>query len=136
MVGPENTWQNIGTLPGGENMGGSDVFMMCNINMTFLGAAVFISEDFRSGYAKNLFTVRAKKSDYVISKTLDRFVCGGLMLILYLLGVGMLFFMTVSMITPLGAAFLHALLCLGGGMLFAVGLGAVSNAVLKKTSLV
>lgn len=200
MVGPENTWQNIGTLPGGENMGGSDVFMMCNINMTFLGAAVFIclfiSEDFRSGYTKNLFTVRAKKSDYVISKTLAGFVCGGLMLILYLLGsmlggaiaglsfdlhgltagnivmcmlakiflmlvfaaidvlvsvaakqrawlclcgslgVGMLFFMTVSMITPLGAAFLHALLCLGGGMLFAVGLGAASNAVLKKTSLV
>jgi len=200
MVGPENTWQNIGTLPGGENMGGSDVFMMCNINMTFLGAAVFIclfiSEDFRSGYAKNLFTVRAKKSDYVISKTLAGFVCGGLMLILYLLGsmlggaiaglsfdlhgltagnivmcmlakiflmlvfaaidvlvsvaakqrawlclcgslgVGMLFFMTVSMITPLGAAFLHVLLCLGGGMLFAVGLGAASNAVLKKTSLV
>lgn len=90
MVGPENTWQNIGTLPGGENMGGSDVFMMCNINMTFLGAAVFIclfiSEDFRSGYAKNLFTVRAKKSNYVISKTLGGFVCGGLMLILYLLG--------------------------------------------------
>ena len=109
MVGPENTWQNIGTLPGGENMGGSDVFMMCNINMTFLGAAVFISEDFRSGYAKNLFTVRAKKSDYVISKTLAGFGCGGLMLILYLLGVG---------------------------MLFTVRLGAASNAVLKKTSLV
>ena len=121
-------------------MGGSEVFMMCNINMAFMGAAVFIclfiSEDFRSGYAKNLFTVRAKKSDYVISKTLDRFVCGGLMLILYLLGVGMLFFMTVSMIAPLGAAFPHALLCLGGGMLSAAGLGAASNAVLKKTSLV
>ena len=27
MVGPENTWQNIGTLPGGEAMGGMDVFM-------------------------------------------------------------------------------------------------------------
>ena len=90
MVGPENTWQNIGTLPGGEGMGGSEVFMMCNINMVFMGAAVFIclfiSEDFRSGYAKNLFTVRAKKGDYVISKTLAGFVCGALMLILYLIG--------------------------------------------------
>ena len=28
IVGPENTWQNIGTLPGGENMGGMDVFAM------------------------------------------------------------------------------------------------------------
>ena len=80
MEGPENTWQNIGTLPDGEDMGGSDVFMMCNINMVFMMAAVFIclfiSDDFRSGYAKNLFTVRAKKGDYVISKTLAGFVCG------------------------------------------------------------
>ena len=64
MQGPENTWQNIGTLPGGENMGGSEIFAMCNINMAFMGVAVFvclfISEDFRSGYSKNLFAVRSK----------------------------------------------------------------------------
>ena len=90
MQGPENTWQNLGTLPGGETMGGSDVFMMCNINMIFMAVAVFvclfISDDFRSGYAKNLFTVRAKKGDYVISKTLCAFVCGTMMLISYLIG--------------------------------------------------
>ena len=82
--GPESTWQNIGTLPGGEAMGGMDIFGMCNINMMFMGAAVFIclfiSDDFRSGYAKNLFTVRSKKGDYVISKTLAGFACGALML--------------------------------------------------------
>ena len=90
MRGPENTWQNIGTLPGGEAMGGNEVFMMCNINMMFMAVAVFvclfISDDFRSGYAKNLFTVRAKKGDYVISKTLCGFVCGALMLIAYFIG--------------------------------------------------
>ena len=90
MVGPENTWQNIGTLPGGEAMGGMDVFSMCNINMVFMLVAVFIclfiSDDFRSGFAKNLFTVRAKKGDYVISKTLAGFLCGALMLILYFVG--------------------------------------------------
>ena len=200
MQGPENTWQNLGTLPGGEAMGGMDVFSMCNINMVFMGVAVFIclfiSEDFRSGYAKNLFTVRARKGDYVISKTLAGFVCGALMLIAYLsgamlggaiaglsfdlsgltagnivmcmiakiflmlvfiaidvlvsvaakqkawlclcgsLGAGMLLFMMVSMITPLGSTMLHVILCLAGGALFAFGLGAVSNQVLKKTSLV
>ena len=47
---------------------------------------LFISDDFRSGYAKNLFTVRAKKEDYVISKTLCGFVCGALMLIAYFIG--------------------------------------------------
>ena len=90
MEGPENTWQNIGTLPDGEAMGGTDVFMMCNINMAFMGVAVFvclfISDDFRSGYAKNLFTVRARKGDYVVSKTIAGFVCGALMLIFYFVG--------------------------------------------------
>ena len=57
MVGPENAWQNIGTLPGGAAMGGMDVFAMCNINMAFMGVAVFvcifIAEDFRSVIAKD-----------------------------------------------------------------------------------
>ena len=90
IVGPENTWQNIGTLPGGEAMGGMDVFSMCNINMVFMLVAVFIclfiSDDFRAGFAKSLFTVRAKKGDYVISKTVAGFLCGALMLILYFVG--------------------------------------------------
>lgn len=200
MQGPENTWQNIGTLPGGEAMGGMDVFAMCNINMVFMLVAVFIclfiSEDFRSGFVKNLFTVRARKGDYVASKTISGFICGALMLIAYFvgsllggaisglsfdlhglttgniamcmvakiflmlvfvaidvivsvaakqkawlclcgsLGAGMLLFMTVSLITPLGSTLLHAIGCLAGGILFAIGLGAISNQVLKKTSLV
>ena len=90
MEGPENTWQNIGTLPGGEAMGGNDIFMMCNINMIFMLVAVFIclfiSDDFRSGFAKNLFTVRARKGDYVASKTVSGFICGALMLIAYFVG--------------------------------------------------
>ena len=197
MVGPENTWQNIGTLPG-EAMGCAEIFAMCNINMAFMGVAVFIclfiSDDFRSGYAKNLFTVRAKKGDYVISKTLSGVVCGALMLIFYLigsilggaiaglsfdlrgltvgnvvmcmlakiflmpvfvsiftlisiaakqrawlaicgsLGGGMLLFMMVSMITPIASTVLNVGLCLAGGVLFAVGLGAISKVVLRKTS--
>lgn len=200
VQGPENTWQNIGTLPGGEAMGGNDVFMMCNINMVFMIAAVFIclfiSDDFRSGYAKNLFAVRVKKGDYVISKTVAGFVCGAMMLVAYFagamlggaisglsfdlhgltagnlamclaakvflmpvfiaifvlisvaakqkawlsicgsLGGGMLLFMMVPMITPLGSTLMNVLLCLLGGLVFAVGLGAISKVVLRKTSLV
>ena len=89
MQGPENAWQNIGTLPG-EPLGGDEIFMMCNINMAFMGVAVFvclfIADDFRSGYAKNLFTVRAKRSEYVVSKTVSGFICGAFMLIAYLVG--------------------------------------------------
>lgn len=199
MEGPENAWQNIGTLPG-EPLGGDEIFMMCNINMMFMAVAVFvclfISEDFRSGYAKNLFTVRAKKSDYVVSKTLAGFVCGALMIVAYFvgsmlggaiaglsfdlhglsvmnlvmcllakillmlvfvpifvaisvaakqrawlsicgsLGGGMLLFMMVSMITPLGSTLMNVILCMAGGGMFSFGLGAVSNAILKKTALV
>ena len=201
IQGPVNAWQNIGTPPGIEVAeGGMDIFMMCNINMMFMAVAVFvclfISEDFRSGYAKNIFTVRAKKGDYVISKTLAGVVCGLFMLIAYFigsmlggvvaglsfelggigtmnvvmcmlaklllmfvfvpifvlisvaakqkawlsicgsLGGGMLLFMMVSMITPLNSTIMNVVLCLAGGAMFAFGLGAASNAVLKKTSLV
>ena len=199
MQGPENTWQNIGTLPG-DPLGGDEVFMMCNINMMFMIVAVFIflfiSDDFRSGYAKNLFTVRAKRGEYVISKTIVGFICGAFMLIAYLvgsvlggaisglsfdlhglgvgnivmcmlakiflmlvfvsiftlisvaakqkawlaicdsLGGGMLLFMMVSMITPLNSTIINVLLCAVGGLLFAIGLGAISKVVLQKTSLV
>lgn len=199
MQGPENTWQNIGTLPG-EPLGGDEIFMMCNINMMFMAVAVFIclfiSDDFRSGYAKNLFTVRAKRGEYVVSKTLSGFICGAFMLIAYFVGSmlggaisglsfdlhglsagnivmcmlakiflmlvfvsiftlisvaakqkawlsicgsfggGMLLFMMVSMITPLGSTLLNVVLCAAGGALFAFGLGAISKVVLKKTSLV
>lgn len=199
MEGPENAWQNIGTLPR-EPLGGDEIFMMCNINMAFMGVAVFvclfISDDFRSGYAKNLFTVRAKRGEYVVSKTVSGFICGAFMLVAYFigsvlggaisglsfdlhglnagniamcmlakiflmlvfvsiftlisvaakqkawlaicgsLGGGMLLFMMVSMITPLGSTFMNVILCLAGGTLFAVGLGAISKVVLKKTSLV
>ena len=208
MEGPDSVWQSIGTLPSntpadGEAtaMGNMDVMAMCNINMAFMGVCVFvclfISDDFRSGYAKNLFTVRAKKAEYVISKTLSGFACGALMLIAYFigsllggavsglpfdmvggmtamslalcllakiflmlvfvsifvvisigakqkawlsicgsLGGGMLLFMMVGMITPLTSTWLNVAFCLIGGVLFAIGLGALSNLVLKKTSLV
>ena len=199
MQGPENAWQNIGTLPG-EALGGSEIFMMCNINMAFMGVAVFvclfISDDFRSGYAKNLFTVRSKRGEYVISKTVSGFICGAFMLIAYFigsvlggaisglsfdlhglnagnlvmcmlakiflmlvfvsiftlisvaakqrawlaicgsLGGGMLLFMMVSMITPIGSTIINVALCAVGGILFAFGFGAISKAILKKTSLV
>ena len=200
LEGPENTWQNIGTLPGGEAMGGNDVFMMCNINMVFMLVSVFIclfiSDDFRSGFAKNLFAVRARKGDYLASKTVSGFICGALMLIAYFvgsllggaisglsfdlhglttgniamcmvakiflmlvfvaidvivsvaakqkawlclcgsLGACMLLFTMVSMITPLGSTFMNIALCLAGGILFSIGLGAISNKILNKTSLV
>ncbi|MBQ7354179.1 MAG: ABC transporter permease [Clostridia bacterium] len=105
MEGPESVWESIGTLPSDEPapeqrgdaamggmgaMGGMDVMAMCNINMMFMLAAVFvclfISDDFRSGFSKNLFTVRAKKGNYVISKTIAGFVCGALLLIAYFAG--------------------------------------------------
>ena len=52
------------------------------------------------------------------------------------LGGGMLLFMMVSMITPLGSTAINVVLCAAGGALFAFGLGAISKVVLKKTSLV
>ena len=207
IEGFDNVWQIIGSVsdPNASASGdmsamSMDIVSMCNINMLYFAIAalvcIFVADDFRSGYAKNLFTVRAKKSDYVISKTLAGFVCGAMMLVAYLIGAmlggaisglsfdlhglnvgnlvccmlakvflmlvfvsiftlisvaakqkawlsicgslggGMLLFMMVSMITPLGSTMMNVVLCLAGGAMFAFGLGAISKIVLKKTSLV
>lgn len=90
VSGESETEEADGMATMAAGMGGMDVMTMCNINMAFMGVAVFvclfICDDFRSGYAKNLFTVRARKGDYVVSKTLAGFVCGALMLIAYFVG--------------------------------------------------
>lgn len=108
MEGPESVWESIGSLPssgdeigsengvgedGTDSMAGMDMLSMCNINMVFMGVAVFVCifvcDDFRSGYAKNLFTVRAGRGEYAWSKVIVGSACGALMLICYFLG-GML----------------------------------------------
>jgi len=67
-----------------------DIVSMCNINMMFFMIAIFVclfvGDDFRSGYAKNLFTVRSKKDDYVVSKSVTCFVAGASMLIAFFVG--------------------------------------------------
>ena len=101
IQGFENVWQILGSVSGQSAGMQMDLVSMCNINMMYFAVAVlvciFVSEDFTSGYAKNLFTVRAKKTNYVISKTIVGFI---------------------------------------GGAGFCVGLGTISNQILKKTSLV
>ena len=90
IEGFDNVWQIIGAVSGGEQTMSMDITSMCNINMMFFAVAVyvcmFISEDFRSGYAKNLFTVRAKKDDYVISKTITCFVACASMFVVFFIG--------------------------------------------------
>lgn len=88
--------------------------VMCMIAKVFL-MLVFIAIDV-------LVSVAAKQKAWLC-------LCGSF-------AAGMLLFMTVSVITPLASTMMNVLLCLAGGALFALGLGAVSNTILKKTSLV
>ena len=88
IEGFDNTWQAIASVSGAPMS--MDMTSMCNINMLYFFVAVlvgiFVSDDFRSGYAKNLFTVRAKRGDYIISKTLVCFAGGVLMLLAFFVG--------------------------------------------------
>ena len=193
-----NVWQSIGSVSGSAM--GMDLTSMCNINLLYFLVAVFtcifVADDFRSGYTKNLFTVRSKKIDYVISKSLVTFAGATVMFLTYFIGAmiggaiaglpfdtagfgaggivacmlskifmtaifvsialllgtvakqrlwlsilgsfaaGMLLFTMIPMIAPLNANFLNVIMCLASGALLAVGLGAVSNVILNKTSLV
>lgn len=206
IEGFDNVWQIIGSVSGeaasGAEAAAMDMSMtsMCNINLMYFIIAVlvciFVSDDFRSGYAKNLFTVRAKKSEYVVSKTLVCIVGSALMMLAFVIGsvlggaiaglpfdmvgfnvgelvmcllskiilvtvfvpiylvmstvakqkvwlslvlsfmVGMFFFMIVPMLTPLNSTIVNVIGCVAGGVLFGIGFGAISNNILKKTSLV
>ncbi len=62
--------------------------------------------------------------------TTEKLICG------HLVPDGGEIFMMVSMITPLGSTHINLMLCIAGGAMFAFGLGAISNTVLKKTSMV
>ena len=201
MEGFKNVWQMLGSVSGQEVGMTMDITTMCNINMMFFAISalvcLFVSDDFRSGYSKNLFTVRSKKTDYVISKIVTGFVGGSLMIILFFIGsligaaisgvsfdlpdgvtlvniimslfakiflslvfisifvtmsvackkktwlsilcsvgVSMLLFMMISVITPLNSEIIHVILCVVVGLLSSIGLGALSNVILKKSSLV
>lgn len=85
-----NTWQIIACESNGDSAMNMDMTTMCNINLVYFFAGVlvclFVADDFRSGYAKNLFTVRAKKTDYVASKTTICFISGVLLLSAFFVG--------------------------------------------------
>ena len=200
IEGFKNVWQIIGSVSGGEQTMAMDITSMCNINMMFfiisIFVCLFVGADFSSGYAKNLFTVRANKNDYVISKSITCFVAGASMILaffvgsmlggaisglsfaleganvynvimcmlskillvgifssIYILasvfakqriwlsllmafGIGMLMFMMIPIITPLNSTIINVILCLVGSVLFSIGIGVGSKAILNKTSLV
>ena len=90
IEGFKNVWQIIGTVSGGEQTMSMDITSMCNINMMFfiisIFVCLFVGADFSSGYAKNLFTVRSKKDDYIISKSITCFVAGAGMIVAFFIG--------------------------------------------------
>ncbi len=95
MEGFKNVWEIIGSVSSGQQSTetaamGMGLTTMCNINLIFFAVAVFVgifvADDFRSGYSKNLFTVRSSKIDYVISKTIITFVAGALFLLAFFVG--------------------------------------------------
>ena len=108
-----NVWQIIGSESGtmGMNM---DMTAMCNINLVYFMAGIFlclfVAEDFQSGYAKTLFTVRARKGDYIASKTFYGFLAGAIFLICFFVGA------------LLGGAF--------SGLSFALGAAGIAGVVM------
>lgn len=88
VEGFDNVWQIIGSV--GGSGAGMDMMSMCNLNLLYFMipvlVCVFVSQDFRSGYVKHMFTVRAKKRDYVMSKTIVCSLSGMAMLLCFVIG--------------------------------------------------
>jgi hypothetical protein len=85
-----NVWQIVEILPGGVSGSVGDFASFANINMVYIFAgllmAIFVSHDYSSGFVKNIFTVHAKKIDYVISKSVIGVFGGAGMIVAYLFG--------------------------------------------------
>ena len=68
----------------------SDIGQYANMNMVFIFGgimvSIFIGHDYKSGYVKQLFTTHAKKSDYMMSKSLTCAFAMACMCITYLIG--------------------------------------------------
>lgn len=68
----------------------NDIGEYANMNMVFIFGgimvSIFIGNDYKSGYVKQLFTTHAKKQDYMMSKTLTGAFSMACMCITYLLG--------------------------------------------------
>ena len=95
IEGFDSVWQIIGSVSDPNASADAsamsmDIVSMCNINMLYFAIAalvcIFVSEDFKSGYAKNLFTVRAKKTDYVASKTVVLTFGAAMMILAFFVG--------------------------------------------------
>lgn len=83
-----NTWQMVAAQTPLYVI--SDIGEYANMDMVFIFGgimvSIFIGNDYRSGYVKQLFTTHAKKQDYMISKTLTCAFAMACMCVTYLLG--------------------------------------------------
>lgn len=196
IEGFKNVWQIIGS----NNMSGTmDITSMCNINMMYFVIAIFvcifIAEDFRSGYSKNLFTIRSNRNVYIRSKTLIGIIAGASMMIAFFmgsilggifsglsftldgitigniicsmlskiflvsifvaiftlagiiskeklwlsillsLGIGMLFFTMIPIISPITSTFINVILTLIGGGLFTITITFASSFIFNKENI-
>ena len=112
--GKSTTEKLICGLPFDTGTAGAGGIIMCMISKIFL-AAVF-------------------DSIYVLTSVVGKQKLWLSMVIS--LCTGMLLFTMVPMITPLDSGIMNVIMCLAGGILFSLGVGLGSNAVLNKTSLV
>jgi len=83
-----NTWQIVAAFEPLYVVG--EIGEYANMNMVYIFGgimiSIFIGNDYRSGYVKQLFTTHAKKLDYMISKTLTGAFSMACMCVTYLIG--------------------------------------------------
>lgn len=199
IEGFDNVWQSIDSISGTSTGMSMDLTSMCNINLLYflilVVGCLFIGNDYRSGYVKNLFTSRSKKIEYVLSKTITCFFVSSLMVIGYFVGallggkvsglsfelvdvtfsnvlmcvlskifltlifvsisvvmsitaknsvwlsilasfaVSMLLYTMIPMISPLNSTIMNVGLSIAIGILFSIGIGLISNLILKKSNI-
>lgn len=89
MTGTMGGGTSIAALIGPVTEGGGDMMSSMGMSMVLIFGAIFITaiigSDFATGFIKNIFTVHAKKWDYIISKLIISIVGSVIMIFFYFL---------------------------------------------------
>ena len=115
-----NVWQAIAADTPIYGFEGIEKY--ANMNMVFIFGgimvSIFIGHDYKSGYVKQLFTTHAKKSDYMMSKSLTCAFAMACMCVTYLLGAVLAGALTM---TSFKGNFLNIVCAILGKMVMSLG---------------
>lgn len=140
MEGLKSVWQALGSLP---NYNSGMIMLVLYLLGSIIGGKIsglsFTLDGFTMGnilmcMLAKIFLLLVFISIYLVISIVGKYRTWLSMLLA--MGVSMLLFMMIPSASLLNSTLMNVILSLVGGLIFGIGIGSISNIVLKKSSLV